>query len=113
MDAAPPILCIRCGYDLRGTVDDQPCPECGLLAARSLRLTDALRGSRPNWLRGLSIGTRLLLLSFILVFFRGWLGESLWDIAYDPWPPTQGPTYWSFARGPLVPAAPVGFNVLP
>ena len=53
--------CFRCGYALVGIADDQPCPECGLLAARSRRATDELHLARPAWLRRLSIGTWLIL----------------------------------------------------
>jgi hypothetical protein len=51
-----PDECFRCGYDLRGIVNEQPCPECGLLAVRSRRLTDELHDTRPRWLRRLSLG---------------------------------------------------------
>ena len=43
--------CYRCGYDIRGIASDQPCPECGLLAERSRRVTDELHNTRPTWLR--------------------------------------------------------------
>lgn len=55
--------CLRCGYDLRGVPDDAACPECGLLAERSRRPTDALRDARPKWLRSLSAGVWLMLLA--------------------------------------------------
>jgi hypothetical protein len=58
--------CYRCGYDLRGIGDEQACPECGLLARRSRRKTDELHDSRPRWLRGLSRGVKLILLSLLL-----------------------------------------------
>src|SRR5687768_5021146 len=53
--------CYRCGYDLRGVADEQPCPECGLLAGRSRRPTDELHDTRPDWLRRLSMGVWLIL----------------------------------------------------
>src|ERR1043165_5736126 len=32
----PPVTCIKCGYDLRGTYRDGRCPECGTPATRSV-----------------------------------------------------------------------------
>ncbi len=58
--------CYRCGYDLRGITDDRPCPECGLLAQRSRRPTDELHNTHPRWLRSISLGALLILLSFVL-----------------------------------------------
>jgi hypothetical protein len=66
LDASTTDQCFRCGYDLRGVADDQPCPECGLLAARSRRPTDELHHTRPGWLRRLSWGTGLILLAMLL-----------------------------------------------
>jgi hypothetical protein len=60
--------CYRCGYDLRGIASEQACPECGLLAERSRRVTDELHESRPKWLRALSIGIVLILLSAVAAF---------------------------------------------
>jgi len=58
--------CYRCGYDLRGIANDQACPECGLLAERSRRVTDELHETRPKWLRSISIGAILILLSIVV-----------------------------------------------
>jgi len=55
--------CYRCGYDLRGIANDGACPECGLLAERSRRITDELHDTRPRWLRSLSRGIDLILLA--------------------------------------------------
>jgi hypothetical protein len=59
--------CYRCGYDLRGVADEQPCPECGLLAVRSRRPTDELHDTRPGWLRRLAWGLRLMLLAVLVL----------------------------------------------
>src|SRR5437016_4592051 len=59
--------CYRCGYALRGIADDQACPECGLLAQRSRRVSDELHNTRPRWLRQLSIGTILILWALLAV----------------------------------------------
>src|SRR4051812_31770025 len=57
--------CYRCGYQLRGVADDQPCPECGLLAERSRRPSDELHDTRPGWLARLAWGVRLILLALL------------------------------------------------
>lgn len=63
--AATDAGCFRCGYPLVGIADDRPCPECGLLAARSRRETDELHLARPRWLKRLSRGVWLLLLAMV------------------------------------------------
>ena len=58
-----PDECYRCGYDLRGIDNSQPCPECGLLAERSRRVTDELHNTRPNWLREIALGGAMIVLA--------------------------------------------------
>jgi hypothetical protein len=60
--------CYRCGYDLRGIANEGPCPECGLLAERSRRITDELHDTRPRWLRSLSWGISLILVAIVAAF---------------------------------------------
>jgi hypothetical protein len=60
--------CYRCGYDLRGIANDRACPECGLLAERSRRITDELHHTRPAWLAGLSHGVWFILAGIAGVF---------------------------------------------
>lgn len=66
MDQTPTDACYRCGYNLTGIADDQACPECGLLAERSRRVTDELHQTRPRWLRRLSWGVWLIVLALLL-----------------------------------------------
>jgi hypothetical protein len=78
--------CFRCGYDLRGIGDDHPCPECGLLAARSRRVSDELQETRPRWLAGISRGTNLILLAILISIVWGALPETpLWRFWENLW----------------------------
>lgn len=69
--------CYRCGYDLRGIADDQPCPECGLLAERSRRVTDELHNTRPRWLRKLAWGINFILLAIAAAVAWPYVFETL------------------------------------
>jgi MFS family permease len=60
--------CYRCGYNLTGIANDQACPECGLLAERSRRVTDELHDTRPQWLRKLGIGVIFMICAIV-----GWM----------------------------------------
>jgi len=61
------LTCVHCGYNLRTLGSTRRCPECGSLVADTLTLNSDLARSRPNWLRSLALGNRLLLLSRILL----------------------------------------------
>jgi hypothetical protein len=82
--------CYRCGYDLRGIANAGVCPECGLLAERSRRVTDELHDTRPRWLRSLSRGIDLILLaifapiggSFVALILLNF-GPPIWNAHLD------------------------------
>ena len=73
--------CYRCGYALHGIADDQPCPECGLLARRSRRPSDELRYTRPRWLRRVSRGSNLLLAAIVLIVISPALSLMLMKVS--------------------------------
>ena len=60
--AKPPdeILCIRCGYNLRGLASDGQCPECGTPIERSRR-GNILAAADSAWLAGLCRGLTLVI----------------------------------------------------
>lgn len=70
--------CLRCGYNLIGIANERACPECGLLAERSRRVTDELHESRPRWLRRLSWGVWCILLALVTPV-AGFFANSLLD----------------------------------
>ena len=76
--ADAPDTCYRCAYPLLGIDDEQPCPECGLLARRSRRTTDELHNSRPRWLRRISRGANLVLLAIVVAI----AGLFVWPFTY-------------------------------
>lgn len=76
--------CYRCGYDLRGIANDGACPECGLVAERSRRITDELHDTRPRWLRSLSRGINLIMLA-ILAMFAGPIVATSFDSVPGQW----------------------------
>ena len=76
--------CYRCGYDLRGIANDGACPECGLLAERSRRVTEELHDTRPRWLRSLSRGINLILLAIVAPFVTP-VSAAFWLNSSPPW----------------------------
>ncbi len=72
-----PDNCYRCGYPLLGIDDEQPCPECGLLARRSRRPSDELHNTRPRWLRRISRGANLILLAIVLAVIGPFIQEKV------------------------------------
>src|SRR5690242_6491492 len=63
--SALPMPCLRCGYDLRATPADSPCPECGLAAHRSVGPRVHPDDCPPRWVRSIAIATLLLLVSYL------------------------------------------------
>jgi hypothetical protein len=102
-DAPVADACYRCGYELRGIADDQPCPECGLLAGRSRRPTDELHNTRPGWLRRLSWGVWLILLSmaagvawpFVTAILRELVIRIVWRNGRPVYVPRSTNLSWS------------------
>jgi hypothetical protein len=95
-------VCLRCGYDLRATPPESPCPECGLAAHRSVFEHVHPDDCPPGWVRSIAVGATLLLISYLgfgallaaCTFFSDvlhnagilWLMErhlSIWDM--PPW----------------------------
>jgi hypothetical protein len=80
------VLCVGCGYDLRGLADSACCPECAEIgpsleahrhvSARPLHLSDR------RWLRRLTAGTACLFMAALvphLLVVRDWFG---WLVTY-------------------------------
>src|SRR2546430_3389303 len=95
---SPADACYRCGYDLRGIADDQPCPECGLLARRSRRASDELHNTRPRWLRRISRGANLILLAIVVaVAWPFVITRPLIYRALQQWASMNGNRLWYLA----------------
>src|SRR3990172_7537522 len=68
------VICIRCGYNLRGLSLDRVCPECGTPIGRSLH-GDLLRFAPPIWLAVLISGVNWILAGMLVKIID--LGLSL------------------------------------
>jgi hypothetical protein len=79
METAPADRCFRCDYDLRGVADEQPCPECGLIAERSRRLTDELHHTRPEWLRRTAWGIWCILYGIAAPFVWSMVATQVYE----------------------------------
>ena len=60
------ILCLSCGYNLRGLSSAGKCPECGTIINASLR-GDLLKNSDPAWVRRISRGASLAYLGIMVI----------------------------------------------
>lgn len=87
------VLCIGCGYDVRGLAGDRSCPECGTSIARS-QLGDRLAAADPVWLakirRGHALTSRGLrtclwgVAAYFMLFFVVLAAFTLLSIANSP-----------------------------
>ena len=88
---APPRFCRRCNYDLRATISENRCPECGRPFDPLNPRTTLPRPAR-RWLRHLRRAAYLLLTVVLLLaavwgwFFWGWYSErqALLSLKLDP-----------------------------
>lgn len=64
------VLCIACGYNLRGLDISGRCPECALPIADSNR-SDSLRFADPRWLKKLRFGATLKLWNLLVGMLVG------------------------------------------
>jgi hypothetical protein len=58
-------VCLRCGYDLRATPPEAPCPECGLAAHRSVFEHFHPDDCPPRWVASIALASVLLLISYV------------------------------------------------
>ena len=58
------VLCMSCGYNLRGLLAGGQCPECGEPIGPSLR-PDRLRLADPSWLAKIVHGLRLIYVAML------------------------------------------------
>jgi hypothetical protein len=80
IELSTPLLCYRCGYDVRAQLEDGNCPECGSSVAESRRMSKiprrpAWRDSDPRWRRRMLAGVWLL----VLVPLVAVLQATEWD----------------------------------
>ncbi|RJP37963.1 MAG: hypothetical protein C4547_04955 [Phycisphaerales bacterium] len=67
------VACRRCGYNLRGLLRDDRCPECGSPAVLALQ-GDRIRFGDPGWVDRLAKGVRLVVWGIVLAFLSGLAG---------------------------------------
>jgi hypothetical protein len=58
-------VCLRCGYDLRATPVEAPCPECGLAAHRSVIEHSHPDDCPPGWVGMIAAASVMLLISYV------------------------------------------------
>lgn len=67
---AADVICIGCGYNLRGLLPDGRCPECG--APVSISFRGDVSWADPRWLRGVQRGLWLLIACIALWYVFDW-----------------------------------------
>ena len=66
------LVCVNCGYSLRGLEEDEACPECGLLVTESLR-PELISLHDTNCLKRIRLGFCLWFVSLVgVVISPGW-----------------------------------------
>lgn len=68
-DSRRGLLCVHCGYDLRGLDADAVCPECRTSIARSLQ-GDSLASADPAWLHRVCRGQTLIAIACVVLVLR-------------------------------------------
>lgn len=73
------LLCVSCGYDLRGLPAEGACPECATPIARSL-LGDRLAGADVRWLTLVHRGQKLAAwgLTILIAGFGAFVALPFW-----------------------------------
>ena len=89
------VTCRRCGYNLRGLLEEGLCPECGTAVVLSTR-GDLLRYADPDWVETMARGVKFILWGLLLATVLGFLGGFLILRAGQARP--TGPTDRRFAR---------------
>lgn len=56
------LICVGCGYNLRGQLPDGNCPECGEPVEKSLK-SDYLRYANLGWLRSVKSGLSMIIIA--------------------------------------------------
>ncbi|MCH7596570.1 MAG: hypothetical protein IID35_08425 [Planctomycetes bacterium] len=77
------ILCVHCGYNLRGLTSDGRCPECGGAIADSMR-GELLRFADVEWLTKLRLGVALKLWAITLAVLLAMGGGVVTGVTGSP-----------------------------
>lgn len=76
LSSAAELVCIECGYDLRGQSLESRCPECGTFVLESNQQSSLSRAD-ANWVRGLRRGAMLLAITGVASAFVAW-----WEVEF-------------------------------
>lgn len=75
-DVAVDVVCLQCGYNLRGLHPNTTCPECGYSVATSIKFHNI--GGDPRWLTSLARGAVCVVFSFVIAW-SGWVALAVLD----------------------------------